>query len=245
MEIIGCTRAMASALDCLGAVAIGVTRMPRAITQASFLDIERVATGKPVASATPDQQRAWRDVHALCEAHRKKPPDGWREWLMDMRNVNMHRARQTHIQLQRIRDKHQPQAVVVTREPAEMLKMTARFDLHLRRRPGLPDMQDFIASPTTTDLWIDEPAPTTLAGTFIAINELFEEAAQLLASWWRYAGKWSLAFPPPTTKWALKPPPWRSFDGVTPNASPFPIGGSHVGPLQAERLALAEKLRRP
>jgi hypothetical protein len=245
MEIIGCTRAMASALDCLGAVAIGVTRMPRAITQASFLDIERVATGNSVASTTPDQQRAWRDVHALCEAHRKKPPDGWREWLMDMRNVNMHHARQTHIHLQRIRDKHQPQAVVVTREPAEMLKMTARFDLHLRRRPDLPDMQDFVASPTTTDLWINEPAQTTLAGIFIAVNELIEEAAQLLASWWRYTDKWSLAFPPPATKWALKSPPWPGFDGVAPNASPFPIGGSHVGPLQAERLALAEKLRRP
>jgi hypothetical protein len=244
MAIIGCTRAMGSALDCLAAVAVGVMRMPRSITQASFLDIERVATGKSMTSATLDQQRAWKALHKLCDAHRKQPPDGWREWLMDMRNLNVHRARQTHIQLQRIRDKHQPQAVVVTSEPEEMLKRTARFDLHLRRRPDLPDMQDFITSPTTTDLWINEPAITTLAGIFIAVNELIEEAAQLLASWWRYAGKWSAAFPPPAAKWALKSPPWPSFDGIAPNATPFPIGHSHLGPLQAERLALAEKLRR-
>jgi hypothetical protein len=245
MAIIGCTRAMASALDCLGAVAIGVTRMPRSITQASFLDIERVATGSAIASGTPNQQQAWKSIHEVCEVHRKKPPDGWREWLLEMRNLNMHRARQTHIQLQRIRDKHQPQALVVTSEPAEMLKMTARFDLHLRRRPGLPDMQDFITSPTTSDLWINEPAATTLAGIFLAVNELIEEAAQLLASWWRYAGKWPKAFPPPAEKWALKPPPWPDFEGIAPNAAPFPIGGSHIGPLQHERLTLAEKLRKP
>jgi|HubBroStandDraft_6_1064221.scaffolds.fasta_scaffold79768_2 hypothetical protein len=244
MEIIGCTRAMGSALDCLGAVAVGIMRMPRAITQASFLDIERVATGKVVAAATTDQQRAWKGLHELCKAHREKPPDGWSEWLMDMRNLNVHRARQTHIQLQRIRDKHQPQAVVVTSEPEEMLKMTARFDLHLRRRPNLPDMLDFISSPSTTDLWIDEPATTTLAGMFIAVNELVEEAAQLLASWWRYARKWPDVFPPPAAKWALQSPPWPSFGGVAPRATPFPIGKSHVGPLQHERLALAEKLRK-
>jgi hypothetical protein len=120
---------------------------------------------------------------------------------MDMRNLNVQRARQTHIQLQRIRDKHQPQAVVVTSELEEMLKSMARFDLHLRRRPSRPDMQDFITSPATTDLWINEQATTTLAGIFIGVNALIEEAAQLLASWWRYADKWSAVFPPPVAKW--------------------------------------------
>jgi hypothetical protein len=245
MAVIGWSRAMGSALDCLGAVAVGVLRMPVSLTKASFRDIEQVATGKAMTAATRDQQRAWSDMHRLCEAHRAKPPSGWLEWLMDMRNLNVHRARQTHIQLQRIRDKHQPQAVVVTSTPDEMLKMTARFDLHLRRRPNLADMQDFITSSTTTDLWINETAATTLAGVGIAVNELTEEASQLLASWWRYTGKWSTVFPPPATKWALASPPWPSFEGVAPAARPFPIGQSHVGPLQQERLELAERLRKP
>jgi hypothetical protein len=110
--------------------------------------------------------------------------------------------------------------------------------------PNLPDMLDFISSPSTTDLWIDEPATTTLAGMFIAVNELVEEAAQLLASWWRYARKWPDVFPPPAAKWALQSPPRPSFGGIAPRATPFPIGKSHVGPLQHERLALAEKLRK-
>jgi hypothetical protein len=79
----------------------------------------------------------------------------------------------------------------------------------------------------------------------IAVNELIEEASQFLASWWRYAGKWSAVFPPPASKWALASPPWPSFDGVAPGVQAFPIGHSHVGPLQAERLALAESLREP
>jgi hypothetical protein len=245
MAITGCARAMGSALDCLGALAVGVMRMPCSIARASFRDIERIATGAAVATATIDQQRAWKGLHKLCEIHRRKPPDGWLEWLLGMRNLNVHRARQTHILLQRTRDKHQPQIVVFTAEPEEILKMTARFDLHLRRRPDLPDMHDFISSPATTDLWINEPASTTLAGVFMALNALIEEASHLMASWWRYARKWPAMFPPPTTKWALKTPPWPSFEGVAPGSTPFPIGQSHVGPLQAERLALAEKLRKP
>lgn len=55
----------------------------------------------------------------------------------------------------------------------------------------------------------------------------------------------STAFPSPAAKWALESPPWPSFDGIAPAVRAFPIGHSHVGPLQAERLTLAERLRKP
>jgi len=243
MAITGCTRALGSALDCLGAVGIGVLRMPYPITSGSFRDIDREMSPKVLATGSPKQQQLWSDLHKLCENHRKQPPDGWLDWLFGMRNLNVHRARQARIRLQRMRDTDEPQLLVKTSEPEQIAKETARFDLHLRNRPGLPDMHDFITSPMTSDLWINEPATTTLPGIFEAVNALVDEASQFLASCWRYAGDSPTEFPPPVAKWKLHPPPWPSFDGIAPNATRFPVNYGAAGSQIAKRLELAERLR--
>jgi hypothetical protein len=94
--------------------------------------------------------------------------------------------------------------------------------------------REYVALGTAAEGWTKAKAQT----------ELQNVLADVRRGIWRPADKWSKVFPPPATKWALKPPPWPSFEGVAPDASPFPIGGSHVGPLQAERLALAESPRK-
>jgi hypothetical protein len=243
MAITGCTRAMVSALDCLGAVGIGVLRMPKSITRGSFTDIDPETAPKSPATASPKQQKLWADLRTLCENHRKQRPDGWLDWLFGMRNLNVHRARQSRIRLQRMRDTDSPQLLVATSEPEQMAKETARFDLHLRNRPDLPDMHDFITSPMTNDLWINERATTTLPGIFEVVNALVEEASQFLASCWRYAGKWPAEFPLPVARWKLQDPPWPSFDGIAPNARRFPVDYGRAGPQMSKRLELAEQLR--
>jgi hypothetical protein len=243
MAITGCTRALGSALDCLGAVAIGVLRMPFPITRGSFGDIARVVEPKTLATGKPKQQHVWADLHALLERHGNLPPDGWLDWLIGMRNLNVHRARKTHILLQRVRDTGQPQMIAFTAHPEEVAKKTARFDLHLRRRPDLPDMHDLIISPTVTDLWINERATTTLPGVFKGVNDLIEDATRFLADWWQYARKWPNEFPPPVGKWELPSPPFLSFGGVAPSAAPHQLDLGRVSPLLAKRLALAERLR--
>jgi hypothetical protein len=196
-----------------------------------------------LAKGTAEQQKAWGAITKLCELHRQKPPDGWLDWLNGMRNLNVHRARQVHILLQCLRDSGQPQMIVFAADPVDVAKRSARFDLHLRCRPQLPDMQDFIASPATGDLWINERATTTLPGIVIMVDELIEEAAHLLLAWWEYASKWSATFPPPPMAWLLDQPPWPSFDGVSPSATPFPVDVGLVGPHMEKRLRLAERLR--
>jgi hypothetical protein len=104
MEITGCVRALGSALDCLAAVAVGVLRMPFSIQRASFVDLTKAIPAKTLAAATPKQQQLWTAIAQLCETHRRKPPAGWLDWLSGMRNLNVHRARQVHILLQRVRE---------------------------------------------------------------------------------------------------------------------------------------------
>lgn len=243
MEITGCVRALGSALDCLAAVAIGVLRMPYSIQRASFADLTKVVSPKTLASATPKQRQLWGAITQLCETHRQKPPAGWLDWLNGMRNLNVHRARQVHILLQRVRNPDQPQLLVFDQDPVAVTKQTARFDLHLRRRPSSPDMHDFIASSATVDLWLSERATTTLPGTVLMANELVEEAAHFRLEWWNYAASRSALLPPPSQAWALASAVTPSFDGVAPATAPFRVDVGLVGPHMTERLALAERLR--
>lgn len=243
MAITGCVRAIGSALDCLAATAIGVLRIPESITKASFPALaSRFPISKAAQNANSKQARAWGDWSKLVKNHESHLPAGWFDWEQDMRNLNIHRGRQVHTLLQRLKDPEQPQMIVTTDDPIEITKSTARFDLHLRNRPGLPDMQDFITAPKQEDLWIAEPATTTLSGILRAVNALTEEASQYLLSWWRHVETWGALFPPPIEKWKLEPEP-PQFKGVLGIDIPYPVAYGVGNPHLAERLKLAENLR--
>lgn len=169
-------------------------------------------------------------------------PDGWFDWEQDMRNLNIHRGRQVHTLLQRIKDAEQPQMIVYDRDPDDLSRTNARFDLYLRSRPGLPDMQDLV---TTEDqhVWLPEPAAVTLSVILNLLNDLIEEASQILLRYWRYAAKWGAFFVPPVEKWALEKPEPRPFKGILEDSTDYPAGQAIVGPHLAERLRLAQKLR--
>jgi hypothetical protein len=122
---------------------------------------------------------------------------------------------------------------------------TARFDLHLRRRPSLPDMYDFIVSADAAELWLDERATTTLSAMLMMVNELVEEAAHFLLEWWNYAARRPALFPPPPKAWAVASGTVPSFDGVAPATTTIRVDIGMLGPRMTERLALAERLRQP
>lgn len=242
MAITGCVRAMGSALDCLAATAIGVLRIPRSITKASFRDLTHFTKKNAAQAASPKQRKAWEDWAKLVESHESKPPYGWFDWEQAMRNLNIHRGRQVHTLVQRLKSPEEPQMIVFDRDPGELTRTAARFDLHLRNRPDLPDMQDLITSKTRQDLWISEPATVTLPGILGFVNSFTEEASNVLLSYWRYAEKWGKLFPPPIEKWVIEPMS-VPFLGVLGENKPYPVGAGIANPHLAERLKLAEKLR--
>lgn len=241
MAITGSARAMGSVLDCLAATAVGVLRMPVSITKASFGWLTKnFPKSRAAGTANPKQARAWGDWARLIENHREMPPAGWFEWLEAMRNLNVHRGRQVHTFMQRLGAGDAPQLLVYAREPKDLTLSAARFDLHLRNRPGLPDMQDLITAGQGR-LWIAEPATVTLPGLLSSVNALVEEASHFLLSWWQQAEKWGAFFPPPKEIWKLDKEP-EPFKGILGSEPDYPVQFGMVSPHLGKRLELANKL---
>lgn len=236
------TSGLQAAFDCLAATAIGVLRVPVSIKRAHMTQVDDLTAAhfKPL---TRELERAWRDWTTLVSHHKLSPPKGWWGWLAGMRHQWVHRARQNRVHVQRVRENDQPQVLLLAEDPAAASAEVARFDVHLRRRPHLADMEDFVLAPAPVDLWLAEPAEVTVAGVFDAANEFTEEAAHFLLAWWRYADKWRLCFPPPPRAWEPKQALGASFAGVAPRTVPFRPESGMGYPTLARRLSVAQSLR--
>jgi hypothetical protein len=201
-DITGFARALCSALDSSASCAIGVLRIPTSILRAQLSHLNNVpAMIQKGAAYSSAQRRAWEDLLSVVEHHKADFPEGWFEWLNGMRVLNIHRARQVRILLQRRRDHDEPQLAIVTEAPIDIAKEHARFDLHLRRRPQLPDMQDLIETRRAADLWINEAANTTLPGVFDAGARMVEGIASFLLDQWDRVAQSTDDFPPPSAAW--------------------------------------------
>lgn len=235
--------ALQAAFDCLAATAVGVLRLPVSLKRTQITQVIDLAQPQFKAT-TPELTRAWGDWTALVAHHKASPPSGWWQWLADMRHQRVHRARQNRVLVQRMRDQGEPQVVIFTEDPEALTVETARFDVHLRCRPQLADMEDFVLAPDPSALWLGEPISVTLAGVFDAANEFCEEASQFLLARWLDADKSRQCFPPPGGEaWAPEQTIGDSFAGVAPPAVPFRPATGRGYPSLARRLAVAQSLR--
>lgn len=242
MDIAGWGRALCSALDCLAAVAIGILRVPLSIQRAALSHLNNLPD--LMSKATGSQQRVWQDLVDLLDRHKGTYPTGWFDWLIATRNLQIHRARQVRIFLARPDDTDSPKLAVPIELLAELRVESVTFDLFLRRRPEVCDMQDLIEVTRAQDLWINEPAGTTLPGVFLVTNDLTEEFSRFLLEQWRAIGGPSGDFPAPLSKWELPPGLPDGFEGVAPRGDEFAPSGSQIrgNPALATRLELAEAL---
>jgi len=154
IHIATCVGTLESDFDCLAAVAIGILRIPVPIKSAQFSQFNNLPNLIPPSS---EALRAWQDWETLLAHHLTTPPHGWREWLNGMRNLHLHRARQSRVMLQHTRQAGVPALLFKSRDPERDAATAARFLLHGRRRPRLADMEDWVLSPTVSDLWLNEP----------------------------------------------------------------------------------------
>ena len=120
----GIVRALASALDCLAGVVIGVAALPISILRADF-DKAR-AKLKRIAPAN-DGEKMQAQFAAMLEAGiAAAGPPGWLDWTLDFRNMLVHRGRRSEY------GQYVPRSPVLYGANAERL-LRAR-----RRRPPAP-----------------------------------------------------------------------------------------------------------
>lgn len=233
LAVVGYFRAFGSALDCLSAVVIGLLRVPSSIQKASMhrdlFDLD------PARASTDEQRLAWADVKALLDRHRAGPPDGWIDWALGTRNAFVHRPRQIRMMLPR-------PAKTRLVLPPQVVRDEMRFELHLRRRPSLPDLQHLaLRDGRVEDLFLHESAGQTLRGLTELTNIFVDNLAGLLVNVCGRLRSRALVLTAPAERWQPEADAAVAFNGFAPVApTRFETLVGH--PLMVKRLALAQRI---
>jgi hypothetical protein len=228
--------ATGTALDCLAAVLVVVSRAPLSIQRADFRALLALdPTGnyaKAFVDAVPNEQRElWISLlKELTEARSAGPPD-WLDWSLEMRNALTHRGRVTNIFLPRRISREL--ALPRTSKPQALF----RYDLHLRRRPWLPEIEAMLVADGLPETWLDEPATRTLEGLLDALSAYCDQLMAWASATWLSPP----ALTAPVLRWVLPAEPTIEFTGVEPGGT-VEIQGA-IGGVNLEHVRLAERLR--
>ncbi len=169
MHYCGIIRALASALDCLGGVIIGVASLRCSILKADF-KVVRKFLGQ-IAGESDGTIRQVEFAKVLESGICSSGPSGWLDWTLDFRNMLVHRGR-------RLEYGH-----IVPVPPFR--GFNGRRVALLPRDPGRSDVEVLVAAPHR--LLLTEDARLTLRSLIASTKSLLETtAAGLLELWcWR------------------------------------------------------------
>jgi hypothetical protein len=187
----GLARALSSALDCLGAVVIGVAALPTSILRAGLNDarreLKRVAAKKGMWH--PQQvELAERFEKAVIDSG----PMGWLNWTLDWRNMLVHRGRRTeHGRI--VRDT----PILFDSSSKEIIR-TKRLS-QLPRDPGKSDVEVFRDGHDKYVL--HEDAAVTLLGLKDSTRAFVETLAPHLLELWRWRRKNPSSLNQPKEQW--------------------------------------------
>jgi hypothetical protein len=242
MHSVGALRALGSALDCLTAVCIGAVGSPLSIHGAAASALFQ-PFGVP-DDAPKEQVEAAQQLTDVVSAAIARPPVGWAQWALEMRNSVVHRARLLQIWLNRPgRRPGQPRLLVRTDQPLQRL---VRAEPHFRQKPWLPDIEGLAAPAAASGLWLPEPVHVTLRGLRERTVALVDQAAAALIGIW---GLGAAAWAWPDRTWVA--PPRASarlraaaeFPGMEPDYPVPPPASITMHPRSARRAELAERVR--
>lgn len=175
LHVAGVARAVASALDCLAAGIVGVAGLPIPIYSVGFKQVLKF-TVKPQEPDHPGG-RAQNDLLARLKVHMGEAgPDGWLTWVLEYRNMLVHKGRQI-----------QPSVLkptgtrLHTPGPDQVLGVTP-FPL-LPKEPGLSEI-DALRVAAKRQVYLTEHASVTLDGVLSSTVGFIElVGADLLQLW--------------------------------------------------------------
>jgi len=226
----GLIRAIASALDCLAGVIIGVAALPQNILKADFKQARTVLAR--IDGSASSGKKAQADFAALLEsAIAAAGPQGWLDWTLDLRNMLVHRGRRIEL------GQYLPITPVLLGSDGRPAPRARRVS-HLPRDPGRSDIEVFIDTPWNVVL--HEDAAGTLQGVMNSTVLLLEAAAGYLLDLWR----WRRAHPgdlrQPAVQWNNGPSKQStSFNGYAPDSLPLKPSLGVMHPTTARRLRAA------
>jgi len=209
MHIAGFSRAIGSALDCLGGSIVGVLALPRNIIKTSYMDAKRALDAVTSEDDGARLQVSFRSTLQHLEA--ECGPTNWLTWALDHRHALVHRARRLL-------------AVQITSRSGLLDSRgqpLTRTIHHLPRDPAFSEI----------DMWRDadqadalsEDASTTMSGVLTSTVTLVESATIELARFWKVRREAPNTLVQPGAKqWPddSRPTP-TGFSGYSPGEWPY------------------------
>ena len=230
MHHAGLIRAIASSLDCLAGVIIGVAALPHSILKADFKQARTVLAR--IDDAASAGAKAQADFAARLEsAIVAAGPQGWLDWTLDLRNMLVHRGRRIEL------GQYLPITPVLLGPDGKPAPRARRVS-HLPRDPGRSDIEVFIDTPWK--MVLHEEGTRTLQGLMNSTLLLLEAAAGHLLDLWR----WRRAHPgdlrQPADQWKNGPSKQSTgFNGYAPGSLPLEPSMGMMHPITARRFHAA------
>jgi hypothetical protein len=210
---VGVVRALSGALDCAAGTIIGVMALPLNILKADFLGVQRFFGRRSEAPRSAGEQLQERFSVQLAETVARVGPVGWLDWLLNFRNMLVHRGRRIEIGqfvprepvLRDARGRPIRRARVITHLPLEPDRSDIEVHLEPERHPVLT-----------------EDVRQTLEGSMQSVSALVEAVGEQLAAAWEWRREHPLELPQPRAQWP------RTGNDARPNQRP-PFAGYAPG----------------
>jgi hypothetical protein len=239
----GLFRAIGSALDCLGAVIVGLLALPGSLLRADLGDARRALENTP----DPPQERGdmLRREFAmdLSGAISAAGPPGWLAWAVEYRNMLVHRGRRFEMA------QFMPLGGQLHGTHGETF-IPVRVVHQLARDPARSDMEAFVAlsiahvlAPRSVKPVLEEPDAVTLKALVESVSFVLARACELLVDVVEARRADPTIFDQPTSQWENVPSGrLDGFEGYEPGAAEFSVDQLIANPVFRTRLAAASLL---
>ncbi|MCY4564048.1 MAG: hypothetical protein OXE40_06135 [Gammaproteobacteria bacterium] len=231
----GVVLSLASALDCLAAGVVGVCAVPVQIKTTKFGSLRRDLTEDRTKHVTPTSAalhiRVWEQLQSTIK---ECGPTGWLEWLVQYRNMLVHRGLRQELHTLSVRS----ELLTADGHPASVVDTA-----YLPNQPSLSEVEAYLAARSLGALGLSEDAEVTLNGLTKSTMQLAESVAGLLMKVWNDRKKSPQAIPQPFDKLWKQPEEanWSTFPGYGPASDPIEPGKLIQNPTFHKR-ALAAAL---
>lgn len=225
LHVAGALRGLASTLDCLAAVLVGVLALDVKIKKASFSD-PKVLKGLDI-SANPVHVK---HAHRIRRAIERAGPDGWIDWALAYRHMLLHRARRF------VGKKVEPRGAALWRGDGGIVAL-ARVVRHLAVDPESSDIEALVSNANVPVL--GEPANETLEGVFHSTLGACRDIGEVLVDVWKERKANPADLPQPAKQWPDFGGGKRAFRGYKSNGAPLRIDQINVDPRTVKRLRAA------
>ncbi len=204
MHAVGFFRAAVGALDCLAAACVGVLGLP--------IDIKRTDLGRLRKALEASAEKLHQDfLSELDLATAGAGPEGWLSWMVDLRNMVVHRGRRWHLY------KLTPTPRLYRSDGTPIFQTTS--DEHLPSQADESQVEAFLASRTPV---LTERGEDSLRGALKSSVAFIEAVTtRLLAAWETRRVNPSL-IQQPREQWPdrVRGAP-VSFEGFRPGSAPY------------------------